>query len=195
MVGPENATLDVQTNVYEVADGERDPPNVEQFLQDRHRRFEEHKTGGLATVGHATFDVEADGMRVGDASPIIADGHYRRYVEGILPVGEPVYVFGKVKERPGAAAVENAATVIVEDADDIPTFTISHGSEDAVLDESTGLIVALIGFGITFAAFGFVGIVLATGPIVGVVVTAVSLGLAYAGKEYVERVRFGSPTS
>ena len=195
MVGPADANLDVRTNVYEVGEGEPDPPNVQQFLRNRHRRFEEHKTGGLATVGHATFDVEADGMRVGDATTIVEERPRRRYVEEILAVGEDVYVFGKAKERPGGAAVDNAANVIVENADDIPTFTISHRPEEEVLDQSWTLVASLVGFGLVFAAFGFVGMIAAAGPILGVVLTAVTLGVAYAGKDYVEKVRFGSPTT
>lgn len=195
MVGPANANLDVRTNVYEVGAGEADPPAVREFLRNRHARFDEHRTGGLATVGHATFDVEADGMRVGDASQIIQDGRRRRYVEEVLPVGEEVYVFGKAKERPGMSAPDNAANVIVEDADDIPTFTISHRSEEEVLDYSLRLVASLVGFGLAFVVFAFVGLVATAGPVPGVVFTAVTLGIAYAGRDYVQKVRFGSPTS
>jgi hypothetical protein len=195
MVGPANANLDVRTNVYEVGAGEADPPAVREFLRNRHARFDEHRTGGLAMVGHATFDVEADGMRVGDASQIIQDGHRRRYVEEVLLVGEEVYVFGKAKERPGMSAPDNAANVIVEDADDIPTFTISHRSEEEVLDYSLRLVASLVAFGLALVVFAFVGLVAMAGPVLGVVFTAVSLGVAYAGKDYVQKVRFGSPTS
>lgn len=195
MVGPANANLDVRTNVYEVGAGEADPPAVREFLRKRHARFDEHRTGGLAMVGHATFDVEADGMRVGDASQIIQDGHRRRYVEEVLLVGEEVYVFGKAKERPGMSAPDNAANVIVEDADDIPTFTISHRSEEEVLDYSLRLVASLVAFGLALVVFAFVGLVAMAGPVLGVVFTAVSLGVAYAGKDYVQKVRFGSPTS
>jgi hypothetical protein len=195
LVDPEGASLDVRTNVYEVDEGEADPQAVQQFLDGRAARFDEHRTDGLAAMGQAQFDVVADGMRVGDATEIIEAGRRRRYVEEYLPVGEDVYVFGQASERPGASGQTNAENAVVGDGDDVPSFTISHRSEEEVVDRSLKLVASVVAFGVVFALFGFAALVLAAGPILGVVLTAATLGLAYLGKDYVSKVRFSSPAS
>jgi len=192
LVNPDDADLDVVTNVYEVGASEADPQRVRAFLDEREARFDEHRTDGLATVGQAQFDVEADGMRVGDASPVIENRRRRRYVEAYVPVGADVYVFGKATERAGASTPDNAANVVVGDADDIPRFTVTTGTRDDAVATSAKRTWSLLAFGLVFVGFAFVALVVAAEPFVSVVVAAVTLGIAYAGRGIVDIVQFGS---
>lgn len=191
LVDPDDADFDVRETVVEVDEGEDDPEEVARFLDERADRFDAVGADGATPGGVATFGPEADGVRVGDASDLVAERRRRRYVEKFLPAGEEAYVFGKAMERESVPS-DSGPDVVVGNADDIPSFSISHRSEAAVLAEKTKSVRAFAAFGLVFAGMGFLGLLAAAGPLLGVVLAALSLGVAYALREVFDRAQFVS---
>lgn len=202
LVNPDGANFDVQQNVFNYASGEAESDEIQQGLAERTERLEQHSS----SIGITQFSTEAHGFRQGDASDTIESKPRRRYVEELLPVGEEIYVFGKAKEDSRAEVDpgtfdphEDAPERLMENAvvgpgDDLPLFTISHKSEDELVDENKTTILMILAFGLMFAGGGFLFLVAQWGAILGVIITAITLAITYASKDYVSQIQFGSPS-
>jgi len=177
VVDPANAEVDLERASYEVAEGDAESEAIEAFLSERADRIENRED--VPGVGGSLSTFLGDGsVRYGDAGDLVGDeSRPRRYVEEYLPVGQELYVFGQAVSKEGVSSPDNPENVLIRHDDRLPTYRVSPKSEAELVESLESRVKWGLAIGAGIAGFGFLWVLLVAGPILGVAVTPLSIGV------------------